>query len=123
MGDFEFNKVDFDYDADYAQAMVPIMIRQKHKTQLLLTTNFQLENLSKDMELYGRKCKKIQKDLLKDYFAGVKMINKKNPVFIEMPSLVEDKKEKPIKKVYDKKLKSEKTLPSAKICAIEDKKQ
>jgi len=103
--------------------MVPIMIRQKHKTQLLLTTNFQLENLSKDMELYGRKYKKIQKDLLKDYFAGVKMINKKNPVFIEMPSLVEDKKEKSIKKVYDKKLKSEKTLPSSEIYAIEDKKQ
>ena len=123
MENYEFNKVDFDYDNDYVQAMVPIMIRQKHKTQLLLTTNFQLENLSKDTELYGRKYKKVQKDILKDYFAGVKMINKKNPVFIEMPSLVEEKQEKSVKKVYNKKLKTDNCLPDTKICAIEDKTQ
>lgn len=108
MKNYDFNKIDFDYDNDYTESMSPIMMRQRHKTQLLLTTNFQLENLSKDMALYGKKYRKVQKDLFKDYFLGVKMINEKNPVFIEMPTLKEDNGK--IIKFYGKKAKN-KSLP------------
>ena len=87
MGSFDFNKINFDYDKDYEQEMTPVMIRQKHKTQLIMTTNYQLEQLSRDKLLYGRKYKKATNDILRDYFLGVKKINKKNPVFIEMPQL------------------------------------
>ena len=106
--------------------MAPMMIRQRHKTQLILTTNFQLEALSKDKVLYGRKFKKARRDLLKDYFLGVKKINKKNPVFIEMPKLQEVANGQ-VKKVYDDTLENkpeteEILIAHSDILAIEDTK-
>lgn len=126
MASKNFNKIDFEYDNDYKQEMAPMMIRQRHKTQLILTTNFQLEALSKDKVLYGRKFKKARRDLLKDYFLGVKKINKKNPVFIEMPKLQEVANGQ-VKKVYDDTLENkpeteEILISHSDILAIEDTK-
>ena len=38
--------------------------------------------------LWGKKYNRAIKDVLKDYFKGVRVINKKNPIFAEMPKLV-----------------------------------
>lgn len=126
MGKFDFNKMDFDFDSDYKQEMTPVMIRQKHKTQLILSTNYELEQLSRDKQLYGRKYKKATKDILKDYFLGVKKINKKNPVFIEMPQLTAVANGQ-VKQKYEKEYKAEEkedeilvTMPDS--ILIEDKK-
>lgn len=99
MGAFDFSML----DNDYQQEMTPVMVRQRHKTQLISTTNHELELLSRDKLLYGRKYKKAVKDILKDYFLGVKKINQKNPVFIEMPQLKAVANGQ-IKKEYDKQL-------------------
>lgn len=81
--------VDVDFDDDYRIDMAPVMMRQRYKLQLLLTTNKMLEELSRSKVVWTGKDKKARKDFLKDYFKGVRVINKKNPVYIEMPTLKE----------------------------------
>lgn len=95
-----FNELNF--DDDYKENMAPTMIRQRHKMQLIETTNAMLDAFSKYRSLWGKKYKKAVNDVFKDYFKGVKVINKKNPIFLEMPKLVAVGKDTgQIKKVYE----------------------
>lgn len=95
---------DLVFDDDYSGDMTPIMTRQRYKMQLLKTTNAELEELARSKVLWGKNYKKWHKDLIKDYGKGVKVINKKNPVYIEMPTLKQvGKGTGYYKKVADKK--------------------
>ena len=98
----DFN--DLVFDDDYRDNLAPVMTRQRYKMQLLKTTNAELEELAKSKVLWGKDYKKSHKDFMKDYRKGIKVINKKNPVYIEMPTLKEVGKGKgQYKTVADKK--------------------
>lgn len=80
---------------------VPCMQRLRHKKRLIYDLNCILTNLASKETLYKRYYKKFLKSILKDGLEGFKKINKKNPVFIEMPSLKPTKIDGYVKEVYD----------------------
>lgn len=82
------NSNDLNFDEDYKEQMAPVMVRQRHKSQLISSTNKELDMFSRYKALWGKKYNRAIKDVLKDYFKGVRVINKKNPIFAEMPKLV-----------------------------------
>ena len=93
---------DLNFDNDYKEDMAPTMIRQRYKLQLIATTNNELDAFSKYRALWGKKYNKAVRDVFNDYFKGVRKINKKNPIYAEMPKLVPVGKDTgQIKEVYD----------------------
>ncbi len=89
-------------DNECLEDMAPAMIRQRHKLTLINTTNSALNAFSRFKALWGNYYKKATRDIFRDYFKGVKAINKKNPIYLEMPKLVAVGKDNgQIKKQYD----------------------
>lgn len=72
---------------NYEDYVAPTMERLRHKKQLINDLNELLKNLSMYEKLYKRKYKKFLNSVLSDGIKGFRQINKKNPIFIEMPKL------------------------------------
>lgn len=83
------NKViNFDIDDAFSLDNTPTMERIRHKRKLIMDTNDIFVQLSKVQTIYPKGYyKRLQKEIKKDVFKGLKVINVKNPVFIEMPTL------------------------------------
>ena len=82
---------------------VPLMERLKHKAKLINSLDKLWLSISANRKAYPSGFEKaVVKSLMKDFKKGLKVIDKKNPVFIEMPSLKQvGKKAGYTKKVYD----------------------
>lgn len=80
--------INYDIDSDFTLDNTPTMERIRHKRKLILDTNSIFIELSKNQNIYPKGYyKKLQNEIKKDVMKGIKVINKKNPVFIEMPTL------------------------------------
>ena len=80
---------------------VPIMERLKHKGKLIQSADTLWTSLSGNAQIYPRGYKKkISKALMKDIYKGIKIIDKKNPVYAEMPKIVPVGNGQ-VKQVYD----------------------
>ena len=67
---------------------IPIMERLKHKYKLHKTVAPLWREISAESKAYPRGYSRFMiKSFMKDVKKGVKIINQKNPVFIEMPKL------------------------------------
>ena len=76
------------FDEDINLEDIPVMERLKHKVKLHKTVSPLWKEISAEKEAYPRGYQKfITKTLMKDVKKGIKIINKKNPIFIEMPTL------------------------------------
>ena len=72
---------------EYSDLIAPTMERLRHKKQLIKDLNEVLKDLSIYEKLYKNRYKKFLKSILNDGIKGFKCIDKKNPIFIEMPKL------------------------------------
>ena len=83
------NKViNYDIDSNFCLDGTPTMERLRHKSKLIKDTNEIFSDLSKLQLIYPKGYyKKVMKEIKKDVYKGFKVINEKNPVFIEMPKL------------------------------------
>lgn len=67
----------------------PTMERIRHKRKLIKDTNDIFSDLAKAREIYPRGYyNKVTKSIKRDVYIGLREINKKNPVYIEMAKLV-----------------------------------
>jgi len=67
---------------------VPLMERLKHKAKLIKGLDDLWLSISANKRAYPKGFEKVTiRSLMKDYKKGLKVIDKKNPVFIEMPTL------------------------------------
>lgn len=83
------NKViNFDIDNAFSLDNTPTMERIRHKRKLIMDTNDIFAQLSKVQTIYPKGYyRRLQREIKRDVFKGLKVINRKNPVFIEMPRL------------------------------------
>lgn len=80
--------INFDIDSNFSLDDTPTMERIRHKRKLIKDTNDIFAELSKFKTIYPRwYFRRMQNEIKKDVYKGIKVINKKNPVFIEMPTL------------------------------------
>lgn len=80
--------INYEVDSDFTLDNTPTMERIRHKRKLISDTNGIFAELSKMQNIYPKGYyKKMQNEIKKDVMKGIKVINKKNPVFIEMPTL------------------------------------
>ena len=83
---------------------VPLMERLKHKAKLIKSLDELWLSISANKRAYPKGFEKVSvKSLMKDFKKGLRVIDKKNPVFIEMPSLQKAGIDGYVKKVYDTK--------------------
>ena len=67
---------------------VPLMERLKHKAKLIKSMDELWLSISANKRAYPKGFERTSvKSLMKDFKKGLKVIDKKNPVFIEMPTL------------------------------------
>lgn len=80
--------INYEVDKDFTLDGTPTMERIRHKKKLLQDTNGIFSDLSKYKTVYPKGYyNRILREIKKDVYKGFKVINKKNPVFIEMPKL------------------------------------
>lgn len=80
---------------------VPLMERLKHKAKLIKGLDEIWLSLSANRKAYPKGFEKTSvKSLMRDFKKGLKVIDKKNPVFIEMPSLKKAGPDGYVKKEY-----------------------
>jgi len=81
---------------------VPLMERLKHKAKLIRSLDDLWLSISANKRAYPKGFEKTSvKSLMKDFKKGLKVIDKKNPVFIEMPTLKKAGTDGYVKKVYE----------------------
>ena len=81
---------------------VPLMERLKHKAKLIKSLDDLWLSISANKRAYPKGFEKVSvRSLMKDFKKGLKVIDKKNPVFIEMPSLKKVGTDGYVKKVYE----------------------
>ena len=81
---------------------VPLMERLKHKAKLIKSLDDLWLSISANKRAYPKGFEKYAvKSLMKDFKKGLKVIDQKNPVFIEMPALKKAGTDGYVKKVYE----------------------
>lgn len=81
---------------------VPLMERLKHKAKLIKGLDELWLSISANKRAYPKGFEKYAvKSLMKDFKKGIKVIDKKNPVYIEMPTLKKVNTDGYVKRVYD----------------------
>ncbi|MBE5741210.1 MAG: hypothetical protein E7351_01590 [Clostridiales bacterium] len=80
---------------------VPLMERLKHKAKLIKSLDELWLSISANKRAYPKGFERTSvKSLMKDFKKGLKVIDKKNPVFIEMPTLKKAGTDGYVKKDY-----------------------
>ena len=80
---------------------VPLMERLKHKAKLIKSMDELWLSISANKRAYPKGFERTSvKSLMKDFKKGLKVIDKKNPVFIEMPTLKKAGTDGYVKKDY-----------------------
>ena len=95
-----------EYEEDYFNA--DTMKRLEHKGKLIADINYILKDVSKykqvyfDLGFYGRRIrKKIVKTVYKDFVKGIKVVNDKFPVYVELPKVRSVSDDGTISKQYE----------------------